>query len=225
VIRDGPLLLLLACGPPEEEPIVVTSSLIAEITVAALDEITADVVVTLQRKGGLDNQFYELDVDEEITVTIPGIVISLYSGQFDDQPVYTASVPNPPIDTDFVIALNRQPPRKTASQSRMSLPMGFELSGPASFSRGADDVDLTWTHPDQPDVLTLRVTGPCIDTLKVEVSDVGSYTIAAGTIAGDGNCPVEATLTRLRIGEVDPDLAGGNAVAFQQRAVAMSSTP
>jgi len=226
ICRSLPLFAVVACVPAEEEDAIPTTGLEAHVTVAAFDDIQAGVVMTLHESAGLESDFYELALDEEITVTIPGFVISLIASKLDSQPVYTASVPIPATDADFIVSLNRDPPDKTADDSRVSLPLAFDLTAPGAFSRGSDDMEVTWSVFDQADPLTLEINGPCIDTYQAEVSDIGAVVIPAGSVTGTGeSCPAELTLTRQRFGTVDHAFGSGSVVAFQQRGLALTANP
>ena len=224
MIRTLPLVFALACGPAEEPASIDTSRLIFDATISSQEEASADAIVTLREEGSLESAFYELEIGEEVTVTFPGIVISLFSGQFEKQPVYTASIPEPPVDVEFVFALNRVPPNKTAHDSRVSLPLGFEVTAPTAFSRSAD-FEVSWSIFDQFEPLVLEVNGPCIDTFQEEIPDIGVFTVEAGSVTGDGDCPTSMSLTRARRGVLDNQFADGSVLAVQQRSLSLTSNP
>ena len=220
------LWLLVACGAPDEEIRLPTSHLLADIQVSALTDDSAEVVVKLQDQDALQGELYELALGEEVTVTLPGIVISLISARQNAQPVYTATVPEPPTNTTYVVAFNRVPPDKTASASTLSLPQGMTLEAPSAFSRATEALDVTWDNSGREDRLEIELNGACFETFREEIPDSGSYSLPAGTLAGTGDsCPANLTLTRLREGFVDTDFAGGQGVAYQQRNVPMTSDP
>ncbi len=223
-MRILPLLALFACSPADEEAIVATSSLVADVTLTALDDLTAEVVMTLQQEG--KGQFYELELDEEITITLPSILVTLISRTLDDQPAYIATVPDPPANVDLIVAFNRTPPRKTAPLSLVALPLGFDLSAPASFSRSSDDIEVAWTAANQVEPLTIALIGTCFDSFEADIEDTGSYVIPAGTVSGDTeSCPAKLTLRRWSEGSVDERLAGGSLIALQERSSTLTADP
>lgn len=220
-----PLLVAVACKPAEELPRLPTERLLADIQISALTDTSAEVVVRLQDQDALPGELYELDLGEELTVTLPGIVITLVSSRLNAQPVYSATIPEPPVDATYYVAFNRVPPDQTAADSQLSLPNGLSLIAPDAFSRSGEDLELSWSPTGAEDALELELNGSCLETVRQQIPDTGSYILPAGSVTGTGDCPANLTLTRLRPGTVDEAFAGGESVAFQQRSVAMFSDP
>ena len=218
-------MLMGACVPIPEDDRLATSDLTADIQLAALDDATADIVVKLQDRLALAGDLYELELGEEVTVTVPGIVITLVSSRLNTQPVYTATIPEPPVDTTYYVAFNRVPPAQTASGSTVNLPPGLSLTAPDIASR-QQALEVTWTGFGGEDPIELEANGACFETYREEIPDVGLFTIPAGSLQGTGeSCPASLTLTRIRAGVVDDNFAGGDGFAFQQRLHAFLSDP
>jgi hypothetical protein len=214
-----------ACVASPDDPNQATSDLLADIQLAALDDTQAEIVVKLQDRLALRGELYELEIGEEVTVTIPGIVISLVSSRLDTQPVYTATIPDPPVDTTYYVAFNRVPPDQTASGSTVSLPPSLSVTAPDAASR-QEAIDITWSVSGGDDPIELLVDGPCFDTYRDEIPDEGLFTLPPGSLTGsDESCPASLTLTRLRTGLVDDNFAGGDGLAYQQRTHALLLDP
>ncbi|NLV42832.1 MAG: hypothetical protein GXY15_16595 [Candidatus Hydrogenedentes bacterium] len=86
----------------------------------------------------------------------------------------------------------------------------------ASVSRAAD-LAVNWTNPIADGLATVTVSGEYLQGIMEDVADTGAYTVPAGTLVLDADAPTSSvqgwvTISRNRLGVMDPGLAGTVAV-------------
>ncbi len=139
-------------------------------------------------------------------------------------------------NTTFTVSLDR-PIGKNASNSNVTLPLGFSIITPQSamrFSRSTDNIVISWNTID--DTAAMKVTASliCADSHTIIIgldhtltTDTGSINIPAGTfVSTDDNCKIRILLDRFRSGTIDPQLAVGSQIfSHQKRFVEVLSIP
>jgi hypothetical protein len=139
--------------------------------------------------------------------------------------------------TAYTIALVRTTD-VSAPMSTCTMPEKFTITAPASsgtFSRGNDDIVVTYSGSGTQDPMTWSAGGDCVrGMVGGSVSnDSGAFTISKGALVPTNpspqaptTCVAHVTLTRQRIGQLDSHYgSGGHITAEQVRTVTFNSTP
>ncbi len=136
--------------------------------------------------------------------------------------------------TPYAIAFLRSA-QTSAPSSTCTLPAPFQasLAAPASsFSRAGDDVAIATTDPNEPDGMSLVVTGDCVKTTTLSFPDTGAVSVPRGTLVpagstqGSPSCLATVTVIRSRPGHLDPAFGSGGGIACNQtRSVTFTSAP
>jgi hypothetical protein len=182
-----------------------TGGIAALIDVYADDDTTATVHVELRVGGSSSNTYVTLDGSDSLTATVAGKTKALTS---IDNGIYEADFSGVEAGTEFQVTLDR-PDDKTASDNSGVLPDPFTLDEPPSdLSRMTDDLPVTWAPADTGDGMHLEIDGDCVFAFSDDMSDTGSYTVAAGEIDSTGGdkpetCDLTAHLERASEGSAD----------------------
>lgn len=182
-----------------------TGGIAALIDVYADDDTTATVHVELRVGGSSSNTFVALEGGDSLTATAAGKTKTLTS---IDTGIYEADFSGVEGGTEFQVTLDR-PDDETASDNNGVLPEPFSLDDPASdLSRKDDDLPLTWAPADTGDGMHVEIDGDCVFRYKHDMSDTGSYTVAAGQIDSTGGdkpetCDLTAHVERNSDGSAD----------------------
>jgi hypothetical protein len=156
-----------------------TGGIAALIDVYADDDTSATVHVELRVGGSSSNTYVALEGGDSLTATAAGKTKTLTSV---DTGVYEADFSGVEGGTEFQITLDR-PDDTTASDNNGTLPDPFTLDEPPSdLSRTTDDLELTWAPADTGDSMRAEIDGDCIFRYSHNMSDTGSFTVAAGQL-------------------------------------------
>jgi hypothetical protein len=135
----------------------------------------------------------------------------------------------------YTVAFNRMSDT-SAPNSTCTLPSEFAITSPAagaSFSR-ASAIAVAYGAAGTSDTMSYSVSGGCVDgPLSAGIgSDPGAFTVAAGAIkpvdtsSAGQTCQATLTVTRTRVGQLDPAFgSGGEIQCMQSRSVTFTSTP
>lgn len=182
-----------------------TGGIAALIDVYADDDTTATVHVELRVGGSSSNTYVALEGGDSLTATAAGQTKKLTSV---DTGIYEADFSDVEGGTEFQVTLDR-PDDETASDNSGTLPEPFTLDEPESdLSRMDDELPLTWAPADTGDGMHVDIDGDCIFSYKHDMSDTGSYTIAAGQLDSTGGdkpetCDLTARVERTSEGSAD----------------------
>lgn len=227
------LLLAGACTEPIKSDDVATSEMVADLDVTC-DGNTSVATALFTYGSGLPVTYVQLGAADTLTAT--GGDLSKEMGELVVQDLisYVASFDLTEADTLFGFALERDLDGG-ALDSSVTLPPPFELTAPqegSTFSRGNDDLVVSWTGDADPDdALTVVADGDCVDSYEDLLdADTGTLTIAAGTListTGDEaeTCDLTVTIKRARLGSLDAAYGGGTIDSKQYRTVRVSTSP
>lgn len=183
-----------------------TGGIAALIDVYADNDTTATIHVELKVGGDSSNTYVDLEGSDKLVATVGGKTKTL---TVVDTGVYEADFSGVEGGTEFQVTLDR-PDDITASENSGTLPDPFTLDEPASdLSRMSDPLEVTWAPADTGDRMTLNVDGTCIfDYDDDDMSDTGSYTVAAGKLDSTGGdmpetCDLTANVERVKEGAAD----------------------
>ena len=138
--------------------------------------------------------------------------------------------------TSYTIALQRTTD-VSAPSSTCVMPGVFGITAPTSsgtFSRGADDLVVTYSGSGTQDPMSWSAGGDCLKGMVdgTVSGDTGTFTIAKGALvptdpmAATMTCQAHVTLTRSRAGQLDPHYGSGGKITAQQvRSVTFNSKP
>jgi hypothetical protein len=182
-----------------------TGGIAALIDVYADDDTTATVHVELRVGGSSSNTYVALEGGDSLTATAAGKTKTLTSV---DTGVYEVDFSGVASGTDFQVTLDR-PSDTTASDNSGTLPDPFAFDKPAADkSRMTDDLELTWAPADTGDGMHVDIDGQCIFAYSHDMSDTGSFVVAAGKLDSTGGdkpetCDLTAHLERASDGVAD----------------------
>lgn len=118
----------------------------------------------------------------------------------------------------------------SARDSVVVLPEAFTVSSPVSgtsFSRSADDIEITWSNVDPLSSVEVEAITTCVgndvDTFSViEEVDDGAITLSAGDLDStslSGVCSTTINIRKYRLGQFDARFIGGAVNGYQIRRV------
>jgi hypothetical protein len=182
-----------------------TGGIAALIDVNAFDDSNATVHVELRVGGSSSNTYVDLEGQDRLIATAAGKTKTLTAV---DTGVYEADFSDVEGGTEFSVTLDR-PDDITADDNSGSLPDPFTLDDPTSdLSRMSDDLTLTWAPADTGDGMHVDIDGKCIFGYGHDMSDTGSFVVAAGELDSTGGdkpetCDLTAKVERVRDGSAD----------------------
>ncbi|HEY3256376.1 MAG TPA: hypothetical protein VGJ91_20595 [Polyangiaceae bacterium] len=202
------LVTLLAVGCSKETTSssnIKTGGIAALIDVYADNATSATVHVELKVGGSDSNTFVDLDNGDELIATAGDEMKTLTTR---DSGVYEANFSGVAAETPFNVVLNR-PRDTTAADNSGALPPPFELEKPmAGLSRKDDALDVNWAPSGSDDGMDFAFGGDCIFDYSKSPSDLGTFTLAKGTLESTGGsmpetCDVSVDAQRSRSGTAD----------------------
>lgn len=230
------LLGATACTEPIKGEDVATSEMVAYLDVTS-DGLTTVAGASFTLGAGVPVTYVQLGVGDTLSATAVGAdgELSKEMGELiaGDLVSYLASFDVVEEDGMFTISLERDLDGGALS-SVATLPPPFEITGTEptqTWSRGSEDLTITWTGDAADDPMTLSADGDCIDDYELLLDeDIGAVTVAAGALPSttgkeDQACEVTFRLKRQRSGEVDPAFAGGTFSSKQYRLVTVYAEP
>lgn len=231
-VAAAALALLAGCESIESTD-VLTSAIYADLS-ATSDGTSTHALAVLRTGGATSNTFVNLEGDDVLTVTAEGETQELLESYVGDIYAYDADFDLSAQDTEFVFSLDRSVDAG-APDSRCSLPAPFEPTAPAAgevYSRGQQDLTVSWTPSGEADEMRIVVKGDCLWQHVVAVDgDPGTAVIPAGTLDSlneddPQSCDATVTVQRLRFGTLDAAFAqGGTIYGVQAREVTIRSDP
>lgn len=157
-----------------------------------------------------------------------------WSSVIADRVHYNGSLSDVDDRAQYTVSLLRDD-EDDAAESTVVMPGAFELSAPESgdsLSRSTDPLVVEWLPLEEDVTVELAVITRCANDTEYRYEqsmseDTGFVQIEPGAIDADrlaGRCNTTLTLTKARLGELDPAYAGGLISARQVRSVSLSTT-
>jgi hypothetical protein len=136
------------------------------------------------------------------------------AGTFD----YETSFATGAAETRFTVVLDRaRMDFIDAPSSTGLLPAPFDLGALGAELSRAQDLILTWSPSGTSDLMTLDLTGSCVEDLSIPIAgDPGSYSPTLDWETSPSSCQITLTLHRVRSGVIDPKLASGSTFSLEQ---------
>ena len=234
---------LVGCAEVDSEQIR-TSGFFVNADVTAAGDV-ANIQVRLRTGDDFDSDTIVLTSGDQLSANLTGQTIELprlnaaYSGTF-----------NPAAGGDELTLSLARPNDTDAPNSRVTLPLDFDISAPAfstSFAAG-DSITVVWSPGDRGSTMTLSYSADCtliegsnsfhggrVGRTFNNIPDTGTHTVAVNAILNAFNdqeelvrgipCPLEITLTRERSGSLDPAFQNGSIDASRTKTVLVTATP
>ena len=211
------LLLTTACHRIDSHHIP-THAVEADIVVDSHDGMTTDITATLRLRDE-PMTYLQLGPTERLVATVGAYSEPMYQGMYS----YTASLPQYN-DEELVRVSYLRNHHPSAGASEVIMPSAFELNLYEEHGFNSDTLIVEWdtiTH----DPMEIELSGPCIYSQNHLVDGIesgGALFIDSLTFrtlpSWNGQiCPVDITVTRSRIGQLDRSLWGGSMTASQTR--------
>lgn len=222
----------VACTPPKSADEVATSEMVAYLDVTS-DGATSVSTASFTYGSGVPVTYVQLGLDDTLTTTVGELTKEMGELVAGDLVSYVESFDVVEADAAFTVSLTRIVDAG-APASVATLPPPFEITGSEpdqTFSRGAEDITLSWTGETAGDRMTLTADGDCIDDYELSIDeDTGAVTVPAGSLPSTTGkeaeaCEVTFWLKRDRSGELDPAFAGGTFSAKQYRTLTVYAEP
>lgn len=224
--------LLTACTPPKSADEVATADMVAYLDVTC-DGETSVATASFTYGSGVPVTYVQLGLEDTLTATAADLTKEMGELVAGDLVSYVASFDVVEAESAFTISLERTTD-ESAPSSVATLPPPFEITGSEpdqTFSRGGEDITLSWSGETADDRMTLTADGDCIDDYEQSIDpDTGSVVVTAGSLPSTTGkeaeaCEVTFWLKRDRSGEVDPTFAGGTYSAKQYRTLTVYAEP
>lgn len=222
------LLALTGCSGTLASKHVRSAALIAEIEVTAERADAAELRATFATEEAAGRRAVHLRGGDALHVTMAGRVRSVRGGRHGR---YRVALPLG--EGALEVALTRARDASTL-HSRGTLGPPFTLASLASteHSRARSTLTLTWSPRDEWAHVDVTLTGPCIAPTERSLGlDPGTLVLTAGELSAApgqeaARCPVEVTVRRTRLGDLDPALDQGGGFRLQQvRTIRFVSAP
>ena len=226
------LTLTAACTPPKSGDEVATSDMVAYLDVTS-DGTTSTVTASFTYGSGVPVTYVQLGLEDTLTATVADLSKEMGELVAGDLVSYVVSFDDTAADTMFTVDLERGADT-SAPASVATLPPPFDISGSEpdqTWSRGGEDITLSWAGDTAGDRMTLTADGDCIDDYEQSIDeDTGSVVVTAGSLPSTTGkeaeaCEVTFWLKRDRSGELDPAYAGGTFSAKQYRTITVYAEP
>jgi hypothetical protein len=229
------LLSTVACTSVESDDIL-TSGIYADIAARADGGGTTLVTATLFLGNPINLNFIDLTGDDQLIASYGDQDKVMIETKILGTVSYSAAFQGGFEGDEFVVALLRNVDGG-APESIATLPEEFEIDpigdpGPGEMSR-AQELMFTWGPAGSSDQMSWVAEGVCIERVGAPLaSDTGTATIPRNTLVQrEGaqipeTCEVTITMTRSRLGSLDPGYGkGGEITGEQVRTVTFTSTP
>ena len=224
-------LILGGCAKTASSDLL-THGMSADITAKATGDGSTTVEATIYVGDPIDLDFVELQGDDELFAAFDASAETPMN-RFELLNIvsYSTTFQGDAEDTPFLVDFQRTLD-DGAPDSEGTMPASFTIDPTPTSESRAQTVSITWTDPST-DLMRWDASGSCIDPAGDSISaDTGSLTISAGTfVKSQGqtipdSCAITVTITRERIGSLDPGYGHGGQVSGQQVRTAMfTSTP
>lgn len=223
---------LAGCAKTESADLL-TSGIYAAISATATGDGNTTVSATLYVDDPNNLNFVELTGDDRLTASSGSTQMTLTQSELGNIVSHTAIFPGDAEGTQYMVDFARSVDAG-APATTVTLPAAFTVdAAPATASR-AEPFDITYAPSGTADQIAYTLQGVCFNPLNGIANDTGAFTIPANTIvayttnaaASPTTCKATLTLTRQRIGSLDPHFGkGGEALGEQQRAISWMTTP
>jgi hypothetical protein len=224
-----------------DSPDVRTSDVYAEFIVTEYSSAEARVDATLWVGGALSNTYLTLTGQDHLT-TYVGSDLYPMAGQADITQHYSAIIPYPATDTEVRVAFERGPDKVSAPGSTVIVPGLFALPPLAKtqYSRANDALEIDWAPFDSTQLVSWLVYGACVLPFSEDGAvDAGQVAIPAGMLKKPPDpgpdeehhpippdaCMANASVTKSRVGRLDPAFSGGTFKASLERGATFTSVP
>lgn len=234
---------LVGCAEVDSE-FIRTAGFNVDATVTTEGDV-ASILVRLKVSDDFTADDIVLTSGDQLSANLTGRNIELprlndaYRGSF-----------NPAAGGDELTLSLSRPNDIDAPNSRVTLPLDFDISAPAfstSFAAG-ESITVVWSPGDRGSTMTLSYSAGCIliegsDSFHGgrvgrtfnNIPDTGTHTVAVNAILNAFNdqdelvrgipCPLEITLRRERSGALDPAFQSGSIDASRTKTVLVTATP
>ena len=183
-----------------------TGGIAALIEVTATSDSSSRVKATLKVGGDESNTYVQLDNGDKLVAEANGDQKPMTA---ESTGVYEAEFADGKEGTEFRVDLQR-PNDTPAPNSRGVLPAPFTIGAiDSGLSRANDALTITWDPSGKDGSMHLEINGSCIFLYPKDISDTGSYEIAAGELDSTGGdkpetCDLDVELSRTTKGSADP---------------------
>lgn len=211
---------------------LLTSGIYAALTASTTGDGTTHVSATLFVGSPIYLNFVNVSGDDRLVATHQGQQQTMIETELLNVVGYHAQFQGDEEGLEFQIAFQRRVDAGAPS-SRATLPAKFTMDPlPTSASRAAP-ITLSWSPAPTADLMRWEAKGDCIETATDGIQgDPGTFVIPGDTIKkrmGEmvaDQCEITVTLTRARLGQLDPGYGKGGVVQGQQvRSATMLSVP
>jgi len=225
------LPLVVGCAKTDSSDLL-TSGIYAGMTAMATGNGTTTVSATLYVGNPINLNYVDLTGDDMLIAAHGTEEKVMIESQLLNIVSHTTSFDTDDAGDEFDVAFIRTVD-DGAPRSTMTLPEKFEITPPqmATWSRQTA-MGTTFEGPSSSDPMRWEARGDCIELAFDEIDPVQGFSIPSNRLQkrmGDGvadTCAVTFTVTRYRIGTVDPGYGKGGSVQGQQvRSFTITSTP
>lgn len=221
---------LTGCAKTDSSDLL-SSGIYAGITAQAKGDGTTDVSATLFVGNPLNLNFVDLTGDDQLVASHGSQEMVMSETTLLNIVSHHAAFPYDAEGEQFQVAFDRSVDNGAPS-SIATLPAKFTLDAAPTTSSRAAALSLSWSPTASGSTMRWEVTGDCIENeSQVLTADSGALTIEANRVRkrmGDGiadQCPMTVTVTRGKVGQLDPGYGKGGTVEGQQvRKVMLTST-
>jgi hypothetical protein len=214
-----------------------TAGMSANMTVQVDDSGQTTASATLNVDDN-STDFVTLSSGDSLTTSVAGQTQTMTENDALNDVSYSTTFSNEEASgLVYTIAFNRSSGNTSAPSSTCTLPAPFTIASPTtsgSFSRATADIEVNYGSGGSSDGVQYTVQGACVQgPLAQELDgDPGTFTIPHGAITPNSpsqssqTCSVTLTITRTRMGQLDPAYgSGGQIECLQARSVTFESTP
>jgi hypothetical protein len=196
-----------------------------------------EVTVFLQ-EGAIDSSltFLDLKGEDKLYASTGGVEKALSRSSIFGVVGYSATFNGVGSNPTFTVRFDRGS-AAGAPLSSCTMPSPFEIASPAistKFSRGTQDIEVSYSPAGTTDKLRYKLSGSCIKTIDrtIDTADVGSFRIDRSLITLEtgentpSTCDVTLSVDRYSTGTLDAAFGkGGRIECYQRRERLLQTAP
>ena len=224
---------LIGCEDVESTKID-TSAMYARFSAVATGDGTTEVLAELRVGGPFGTYVLAEEPEDRLTASRDGVEtgpMSRISGPFNEQR-YSRRFSTEAVDTTFKVTFERSE-KVPAPDSSTTLPAPFVLNAPTEGSTLNRSLSTSISWFGGTELTNYRVDGECIQTFEGMITPTGpgvTFSLPPNTVMAVvgrelETCTATLTVSRQRMGTVDPAYEGGQFIGSQQRFVRFESAP
>lgn len=225
------VVLLAGCSQTESSD-VLTHGMSAEIFATTTGDGTTNVSATLFIGNPIYLNFVNLTGDDQLIASHGSEHKTMIETELLNVVSHHAQFQTDAEGELFEVAFLRMVDAGAPS-STATLPAKFTIDAPPASASRASELTLTYAPAGSTDIMRWQAEGDCIELATGTIpGDTGIVTIAPNTLKkrmGDmiaDTCALKVTVTRARLGTLDPGYGKGGVIEGQQiRNVMLTSTP